>query len=440
MTLNSLCHYKTLGRAYFFGHREFLGNMSKLLAGNLSSQVVALIFTPVITRLYTPDDYGIMVLVGSVVAVLSIFSCMRYETAIIIEKEERCATKLMFLCILICISSTALISIGTISAFILNVELISNMGGAILVFIIIGYFTRGLYLPLSSYLVRKKIYQTLSVLYLATALITVLIKISYGYVYGSNPYALLLANIPGILLAIGVMAYALKKAGVFHDLSFFKISELKEVAIRHSEFPKFQVPNSLLNTASQNTIVLLLSVFFTPQVVGFYGLSQSVLQKPIKLLGDSFSKVYLQNVAALQDNKEALTRSLLKSTSLFALMGLLPFGCLMFFGEEIFSFVFGQNWSEAGLYTQFLSPWIYLAFLNNPSRQVIILIKKLRFNFLFQMSGLILRISTVVMLALLSQPVVIVIICFSLIGVGLNIYYIMATYRYTLTERAAPTS
>ncbi|MBE0575231.1 MAG: oligosaccharide flippase family protein [Desulfuromonadales bacterium] len=411
--------------------------MSKLLAGNLSAQFVILIFTPIITRLYTPNDYGIMVLVGSVVAVLSIFSCMRYETAIIIEREENNAKTIMFLCFYICIISTLVIAFLSYSAYYINPDIFGQIGPLIVLFVIIGYFTMGIHLALTSYLVRKKKYQILSILYLVTALITVIIKVIYGYFYGSNPYALLLASIPGALLAIVVMFIALNRAGVFNELDYLGVDRLKIVAKKHDEFPKYQVSNSLLNSASQNTIVLLLTIFFTPQVVGFYGLSQSVLQKPIKLIGDSFSRVYLQNVAELQDDKAALAKSLLRSTSVFALMGVLPFGMLMIWGEGLFSYVFGANWSEAGYYTQILAPWIFVAFVNNPSRQMIILLKKLRFNFLFQLSGLLLRVSTVVVLALLSKSVIVVIATFAFLGVLLNLYYIIMTYKFTVQAYSA---
>jgi len=407
------------------------------MAGHLSSQFIALISAPIITRLFTPNDYGIMIMVGTVVSFTSIFACMRYETAIIIEKDRRDAISIMFLCFAICTVSTSVAVLICYIAYSTVPSIFGEIGPLILTFILIGYFMIGIEQSLASFLVRDKIFHILGVMYLTSALITVLIKISYGYVYGSNPYALLLANIPGVLLAIFLMIYALNKSGIFSEIKHVNYRALMKVAKRHNEFPKYQVSNSLLNSAGQNTIVLLLSIFFTPQVVGLYGLSQSVLQKPIKLIGDSFSNVYLQNVSELQGDMAALSRSLLKSTLVFAAIGIVPFGILTIWGKELFGFVFGNNWSEAGVYTQILAPWIFTAFINNPARQMIILLKRLRFNFLFQLYGLIVRVATVVVLALVCNSVIAVLIVFSLLGVFLNLFYIMKAYQYTTVDNSA---
>ena len=120
----------------------FLRNVTTMLAGNATAQAIAFLAAPVITRLYAPDDFGEMTYVSSLIAIFSVFACMRYESAIVLPKEEGKAFNIFILCVL---------SVVTISMLLF---LIVAFWGENLVYILNnrGYgHGCGLFLPVFSY-------------------------------------------------------------------------------------------------------------------------------------------------------------------------------------------------------------------------------------------------------------------------------------------------
>src|SRR5699024_8980147 len=112
--------------------------------------------------------------------------------------------------------------------------------------------------------------------------------------------------------------------------------------------------------------VLMLATFFGPVSVGFYTLSNTVLQQPIRLVGDAFGDVFYPKISKAFQNGENLYTILLKSTLILAAIGSVPFGILILFGPSIFSMVFGFEWFDAGRYAQWIAVFLYFEFINKP--------------------------------------------------------------------------
>ena len=77
----------------------FLKNVSKLALGTGIAQLITILISPVLTRLFLPEQYGIFALYVSLITILSVFSTCRYEFAIVLPKSKRRAEELYFLSI-----------------------------------------------------------------------------------------------------------------------------------------------------------------------------------------------------------------------------------------------------------------------------------------------------------------------------------------------------
>ncbi|MBD3801504.1 MAG: oligosaccharide flippase family protein, partial [Campylobacterales bacterium] len=128
-------------------------------------------------------------------------------------------------------------------------------------------------------------------------------------------------------------------------------------------FPKFQVPHTFLNTFASQMPVYAFGTFFAASVVGLYTLGARVVLAPMMLLSGSAAKVFNEKAAALYNEGGDLHTPTVGLLGGMAKKALIPFVLFVVFAPEIFAFVFGAPWREAGVYTQILSPWLFMVFI-----------------------------------------------------------------------------
>mgnify|MGYP001399071774 CR=1 FL=1 len=80
-----------------------------LFKGTLIAQLIPVLLTPVLTRLYSPADFGVLELFLSVSLILGVIANGRYELAIVLPDEKKDAWNLMSLGMLISIAFTILL-------------------------------------------------------------------------------------------------------------------------------------------------------------------------------------------------------------------------------------------------------------------------------------------------------------------------------------------
>jgi len=409
---------------------RFARHVATMMAGNVTAQAIAFMAAPVITRLYSPDEFGLLTLVWSYYGILAVVSCLCYEQPIVIEPRDDNAINIFVLCIIITISLALLIG-GIIYLFAEEIALIINFkfDKNYLWFIPVAIFSSGLNKSLVSWNSREKKFKIISLCGIFGTISSVSVKIIFAVLFFSSGAWLLSGNILGFFVPAVILLI------VFFYESFpslranFSRQKMIRLAKEYYRFPTYHVATSLLNSASQNLPVALLAYYFSPVILGFYGLANSIMKRPVNLISTSMSKVFLQKIAEAHVAGKDLRRHFLLATKGLVLIGIIPFCILGFAGSEIFSFVFGEKWLTAGFYAQLLAPWLFFGFINPPATQVIIVKQKLKYNMFFNVISLSLRTITIIITAIFFSKPAITIACFSAVGVILNLYYISFAYR-----------
>ena len=78
-----------------FAKSQFKKNIMVLMAGSAVAQAVPIAISPILTRIYSPKEFGLMALYLSLCSLLSVFSSARYDLAIIEPKENNEAKHLL---------------------------------------------------------------------------------------------------------------------------------------------------------------------------------------------------------------------------------------------------------------------------------------------------------------------------------------------------------
>jgi O-antigen/teichoic acid export membrane protein len=245
------------------------------------------------------------------------------------------------------------------------------------------------YTVFNAWSVRTKAYSAIASTRFRQALATMLIQVA---AYPLGAMALLIAAIAG--QSIGTMRLARKALSGSQFRSVNKPG-IKRVAQRYRRFPIYSSWDGLLNTAGREFPPLVFAAVFGSGATGFYALAHHVLSKPMALIGGAVGQVFFANGAEAhrQGKLGELVTNLHEKLAHIAMP---PLVLLAMRGPELFSLVFGENWKQAGVYAQWMSPWMYLMCVSSPLSTVLTVLEKQKHTLLFQIMLTAFRVAAVV--------------------------------------------
>lgn len=349
---------------------SFYKNIAIVASGNVTARLIGVLLTPIITRLYTPTDYGVFSVFISVIGITGSLATLRYAVTIPIAKDEKIADNLLKLCFLVTLS-LSLIWVIIIAVFgkIISDHYQINQLNTYLWFIPIVFLSTGIYESLNNWAIRSKKYKLITRTNISKSVSSSSIKIGLGLLK-IRPLGLFIGHIfdQGAGITSLLSSLINEKPKFFHAFSW---TEIKQVAIRYKRFPLFQSWSQLLLALGAQLPILLLGLFYNAEVVGIFGLANSMISLPMNLLGQAVAQVYYGEISRIGINNSneiyELTVSLIKR--LFYI-GIIPIILLALFGPWFFEIVFGDEWLEAGEYARILSVYIMFAFISAPLANV----------------------------------------------------------------------
>jgi len=339
---------------------EFSRNVLTLMTGTTIAQAIPIVISPILTRIYTPEDFGVFALFLAITGVFSVVASGRYELALMLPRKEEDAINIFSLgmIIILLLTSFLFLFIFLFHQYLLDI-LQNEEIGYWLYFIPIAFFLIGLFNLLSYYNNRQKNYKDIANATIVKSVVLAVVQLTVGF-FKAGVSGLISGQIISTLFA----NLKLFKNIVKDKELLSKVSKVKMIAWakRYKDFPKYQVPHAMLNTFSSYLPVYMFTPFFGLGVVGLYALSTRIVLTPMMILAGASAKVYNQKVTQLYNEKGdaygftvRLLKSLLKKI-------VLPFLIIIIFAPDIFAFVFGSEWREAGVYTQILAPWLWMVF------------------------------------------------------------------------------
>ena len=339
---------------------EFSRNVLTLMTGTTIAQAIPIAITPILTRLYTPEDFGVLALFVAVTAILGSIANARYELAIMLPEEDEDAINIAALGLLIALSFSLLL---LVPAIFLNEQITSLLGnqeiGFWLYFVPFVVLMMGLYNVLNYLNNRKKLYKDIAMsnIYKSTASATV--QLCVGFIKSGAT-----GLISGQIISQMVANYRLAK-NTKENYQFKSINKQRmlNLAKSYKNFPKYTVWATLANSLSQHLTSILISIFYGLTVIGHFSLVQRVLGMPATLIGSSISQVFFQMSTQEKMATGRAIKTFNSTVIKLFIIGLIGFGFLYFIVEDLFVFVFGTDWAEAGLYASLLLPLFFIRFI-----------------------------------------------------------------------------
>ena len=343
---------------------EFVKNVLTLITGTTISQAIPIAISPILTRIYTPEDFGLITVFIAIVTLIAVLVNGRYELAILLPEKDEDAINIFAIGFIINVSISFILLILIIFFHNYLLILLNNKDLSLwLYFIPLVVFLLGFYNLLNYFNNRKKKYRDIAVSKIVKAIALSIIQLSIGFLK-KGAFGLFSGQI-----ASNFVANATLIKNVINDkvlLSTISKEKILTVGRRYVDFPKFLMWSALLNSASLQIPIVLLSSFFMPSIVGFFALSHRFISMPMALIGSSIGEVFFQKSAEIKNDKEALKTLTFSTYKKLLKIGIIPFSIFTFFGDYIFLFFFGEKWLIAGQYAQTLSIWILFVFITSP--------------------------------------------------------------------------
>lgn len=367
----------------------FARGVGILVGGTAGLQLLSLLTAPIYTRLYTPNDFGLLAVFTSLIALVAVIASLRYELAIPLPADDQEAANIVVLALLIVggMAGVTLVVIAFLRqpiAAALDVPQLADY----LWLLPIGILLGGAYNVFNYWAVRTKNFTGITTTRIHQALVSIALKLA-GYQAGA--VMLLLAHVT----SQSVGATALGRAALKHPgFRGVRWCEITRVAGRYRRFPLFSTWEGLFNTAGMQLPPLMFAGLFSPAAAGLYSLANSVLSLPMSLIGGAIGQVFFANAAeAYRTGK--LGPLIAQLHDKLAHIGMPPALVLMLLGPDLFGFVFGPQWRQAGEFARWMAPWLYLVFVASPISTLFAVMERQKQGLAFQVILLVARITAI---------------------------------------------
>lgn len=365
---------------------SFLKNVITLMSGSLLAQIIPILASLVLARLYSAEDFGLLSIFNSIIGFVAIVITGRYEVAIMLANTNHKALNVSALSLLIgfAISLISLIAILIYSFSGYSFSIIEMLPSYILYFLPVIFFINAIYLVSYYWLTRSGKIKEIALIRVFQAsassgaqIIFPLLGVGLGLILGN-------------ILGLFVMVY-FYIINVFFKTNFdikkMKFSSIKEVAIEYKEFPLVNSFQMLSNAIKLNGVVFVIASFFNNAVLGNYAMVTRVVTLPLQVFSSSLGQLAHQEISKLKNDEKTISPFIIKIVKNLVFISLPMFLLLFFMAPALFGFVFGEEWRVAGQYLQLVLPYEFLQFCIVPMTVLPLLLNKQKKNFILSLGA-----------------------------------------------------
>lgn len=349
------------------GGGSFFGDILALSGGTVIAQALAILASPIISRLFAPEAFGVAAVFAAIIAIVGPIGCFRYELAIMLPKRDTDAANLFVLCVLLVATITALTTLlvaigGETFLRLFNANILAPYSWIIP----IGVFLTSITSLLTYWNQRHKHFKRIASVRLSSACIGVFIVLITGIVGWRMGINLVLARMVGQLVIPVILAFFWWRYDIGFVLKECSTKLIWQLAKRYKKFPLLTSWTGFIGTATLQAPTLLLAGFFGPIVAGLYSLARRVLSIPVHLVSASVGEIFFQRAASTTANGENISDIVENICCKLITVGLLPLYVIAIIAPDVFGVVFGQRWLQAGSYATILAPCLFTEFVFAP--------------------------------------------------------------------------
>lgn len=353
---------------------KFIGDSFLMILSSGIAQVILIITTPIITRLYSPTEFGEFTIFSNIAMILIPIINARYDLLIVNTKNDRSANILSQISFLI----SLLILLILIPIFAISAWLYPNF---ILdfIFIIIMLFLVSLTNIFTNYLNKDRKYKVLSLINVFRAGSMALLQIIFG---------LLALGSLGLIIGFSLSYIAGITLGYKTFKKHFNIvrdkEETKALFLENKNQLVYSTPSILLNSLSFSVVVFFIGILYTNTEVGIYGMAIRVLGIPVTIISLGLSKIFMQQANDYYIEHGNFRNLLLKFSSILVIVSIILYVPLYLFSEELVNILLGHSWVDAITVIKIVIPLFVIRLIVSTVSLSVIVLQKQQLELILQ--------------------------------------------------------
>jgi O-antigen/teichoic acid export membrane protein len=365
------------------GGGTFIQPVMTLVTGAVAAQAITFAGRPVLTRLFTPEEFGVLTLFTTLTVLFGVVGTGRFEDAMMLPARRADAARLLALALGVALATAVVLAAAVIPwREALSRWLESPSLSPSLVLLPAAGLAAAWGLALETWHTRLGRFRRISAGRVAQSVVAVGTQVTAG-VLGASAVGLTAGATAGMaVLALVVAAPLTRRDGGILRVALRARGLTRGLAHRYRRFPTFAAPAALLNTLSGRIPVFGLAVVFGAGPTGLYGLAFGTLALPVGVVTSAVGQVFFAHAAPAHraGTLAPLTRQVHRR---LALMAAFPMAAAALAGPEAFALVFGPAWEEAGIYARLLAPWLLLSAIVPPLTRVFDVTERQRADLFF---------------------------------------------------------
>ena len=381
----------------YFQPGTFLANVAILATWGLVAQVMNLVITPVLTRLYSPQDFGVYALFSNTALTLGVIAGLRYEFAIVLPENEREAIRVAWLTLLLALAVgivSVILAVTGVGASAVTALRMRELAPYV-IWIAPALALTGAYSVLTYWAIRNKAYAHLAQSKLVISIVMAGCQLLLAFGGHRSSDGLIAGMVVGLIAGTAFLATLTR----FPRPETLALSPLWAAGRRYAHFPKYSAIGSLLDGLSALLPVAFLTAVFSPTIGGLFAVADRVMRMPSVLLGSSLTQVFYQKIAESRRDPGRCAALIARTWTRLALVGAVPMLIVMVAGPTIFAFVLGPQWRTSGEYARILSVGLFVHFIAYPTSNGIVAFERLGIMLTWQL----LMITSIVAVFLASE-------------------------------------
>jgi lipopolysaccharide exporter len=396
---------------------SFVKNVLVVMSGTAAAQVLGFALTPIISRLYSPSDFGVFGSFYAIFAVIAAGATLQYTQAIMLPKEKKDAINLFILSCLCTVAVSFLCFIFCLLAPTFVNGLMKTEGVWALSLLVAATVVGGLNQSCQAWCIRAKAFKHTAASQVIRSLSQNGTQIGFGYLKIGAAGLIVSSVLGNVLASFNLVRVLLPDLLAFR--SYIRWDRMKQLAKEYRDFPMYSASQNVINALSSGLPVLLLTYFYGIAVAGAYAFGMRILWAPMSLLIGALRQVLFQKAAETQHQGGSLAPLYVKITAVLFAIAIFPSLVFFIWAPEIFAWVFGSQWHTAGELARSLVLWMVFAFCNLPAVLFAKIIRMQRFVFFYDLFLLVARVMAFVLGGLYLSALHTVML-FALVGAAMN--------------------
>lgn len=339
-------------------------SLSTLFTGTLLSTIIPILFAPVMTRIFTTSDYGVLGLYMSISGLIGVLAYVHYPQAIMLSKNDEEARQVMWFSIAFCLM-IALLSLVVIASLYFFSNWVAHSPLRFwLLLIPFSVVLNGISSSMMVWANRHQQYKILASNRIVQAVLMVLIQIGFGLLI-NNETGLIMGLLSGQAISAFLLWFRFKNNGLT-SLNSPQRHTFKNIAFRYQKLLIYSTPSEFINNLINQTPIFLLQKFGGIAYVGSYNFTQRLLGMPQLFLSSAIVEVFKQKASVAYNTNGNCRDIFIKTFKALGLLAIVPFTLIILFSPPVFAFVFGEEWRMAGEFARFLGVLFFFRFIISP--------------------------------------------------------------------------